>query len=128
MRTSKATLHHYLTNKLDPTIGSTRKENRDRNPVKKMELSLTTSSTSKPNGSEHSKSTEEKEHDDTKQADKINTSELSVMNNKAPLPETTQKLSTTETTLGDTSPNLAVLEVVMTLTILIIIHFSLFGG
>ena len=26
------------------------------------------------------------------------------MNNKAPLPETMQKLSTTETTLGDTSP------------------------
>jgi hypothetical protein len=35
MRTSKATLDNYPTNKLDPTIGSTRKENRDRNPVEK---------------------------------------------------------------------------------------------
>ena len=47
------------------------------------------------------------------------------MHNKAPLPETTQKLSTTETTLGDTSPNLTALEVVTTLTILIIIHFTI---
>jgi hypothetical protein len=71
MRTSKAALDNYPTNnKLDPTIGSTRKENRDRNPVGKTELALTTSSISKSNGSEHSELTKEKEQDDTKQADK----------------------------------------------------------
>ena len=104
MRISKATLDNYPTNKVDPTIGSTRRENRDRNPVGKPEIPLTTSSISKSNGSEHSRLTKEKEQDDTKQADKINPSELSLMHNKAPLPETTQKPSTTETTLGDTSP------------------------
>jgi hypothetical protein len=52
MRTSKAALDNYPTKKLDPTIGSTRKENRDRKPVVKTELSLTTSSISKFNGSE----------------------------------------------------------------------------
>ena len=151
MRTPKVTLDNYPTNKLDPTTGPTREKNRDRNQVLKTELTLTTSSISKPNGSEHSKLTKEKEQYDTKQADKdkesqetskhpsnnvpniavayrhtakqkapikpidapttstttrINTSELSVMNNptsnKAPLPETTQKLSATEITLGDT--------------------------
>jgi hypothetical protein len=174
MRTSKATLDNYPTNKLDPTIGSTRKENRDRNPVGKTELSLTTSSISKSNGSEHSKLTKEKEQYDTKQADKdkesqetskhpsnnvpnitvayrhtgkqrapikqidasttstitrINTSELSVMNtpisNKTPFPETTQKLSATEITLGYTSPNLTALEVVTTLTVLLVTHFTI---
>ena len=70
MRTSKATPDNYPTNKLDPAIGSTRKENRDRNPSGKTELSLTTSSISEFNGSEHSKLTKEKEQYDTKQADK----------------------------------------------------------
>jgi hypothetical protein len=37
MSTSKATLYHYPTNKSDPTIGSTRKENRGRNPVEKCQ-------------------------------------------------------------------------------------------
>jgi hypothetical protein len=44
------------------------------------------------------------------------------MHNKAPLPETTQKLSTTETTLGDTSPNLTALEEMTTLMVLVITH------
>jgi hypothetical protein len=71
MRTPKATLDNYPTNKLDPTIGPTREGNRDRNPVVKTELTLVmTSSTSKSNGSEHSKLTKEKEQYDTKQADK----------------------------------------------------------
>ena len=35
MRISKAISDNYPTNKVDPTIGSTRKENRDRNPVEK---------------------------------------------------------------------------------------------
>ena len=41
MRTSKAPLDNYPTNKVDPTIGSTRRENRDRNPVGKPEIPLT---------------------------------------------------------------------------------------
>jgi hypothetical protein len=61
MRTSKATLDNYPTNKVDPTTGPTRRENRDRNPVGKTEIPPTTSSISKPNGSEHSKLTKEKE-------------------------------------------------------------------
>ena len=55
MRTSKDISDNYPTNKVDPTIGSTRRENRDRNPVGKPEIPLTTSSISKSNGSEHSK-------------------------------------------------------------------------
>jgi hypothetical protein len=51
MRISKATLDNYPTNKVDPTIGSTRRENRDRNPVGKPEIPLTKSSISKHNGS-----------------------------------------------------------------------------
>jgi hypothetical protein len=82
MRTSKATPDNYPTNKADPTIGSTRRKNRDRNPVGKPETPLTKSSISKYNGSEHSRLTKEKEQDDTKQADKINPSELSLMHNK----------------------------------------------
>ena len=62
------------TNKEDPTIGSTRKENRDRNPAGNPESTLTKLSISKYNGSEHSRLTKEKEQDDTKQADKINPS------------------------------------------------------
>jgi hypothetical protein len=86
MRISKATLDNHPTNKVDPTTGSTRRENRDRkgtrNPVGKPEIPLTTSSISKSNGSKHSRLTKGKEQDDTKQADKINPSELSLMHNK----------------------------------------------
>jgi hypothetical protein len=69
-RTPTATIDNIATDKLDPTTGSTREKHQDRNPAVKTESTLTTSSISKFNRGEHSKSTKEKEHCDTKQADK----------------------------------------------------------
>ena len=45
--------------------------------------------------------------------------------NKTPFPETMQKLSATEITLGYTSPNLTALEVVTALTTLLVTHFTI---
>jgi hypothetical protein len=70
MRTPTAALDNFPTDKLDPAIGSTREKHQDRNPAVNTEPTLTTSSISKFNRGEHSKSTKEKEHRDTKQADK----------------------------------------------------------
>jgi hypothetical protein len=70
MRTPTAALDNFPTDKLDPAIGSTREKHQDRNPAVNTEPTLTTSSISKFNRGEHSKSTKEKEHCDTKQADK----------------------------------------------------------
>jgi hypothetical protein len=55
------------TNKEDPTIGSTRKENRDRNPDGKPENTLTKLSISEHNGNKHPGLTKGKEQDDAKQ-------------------------------------------------------------
>jgi hypothetical protein len=73
---TKDTSDNDPTNKEDPTIGSTRRENRDRNPVGKPETTLTKLSISEYNGSKNSRLTKGKEQEDTKQADKFNPSEL----------------------------------------------------
>jgi len=102
------------TNKEDPTIGSTRKENRDRNPDGKLENTLTKLSISEYNENKHSELTKGKEQDNAKQTDKFNPSELA---NKTLLKETTQKPSTTKTTLGDTNHNSTIPNEMMTLAI-----------
>ena len=69
-RTSTATLDNIATDKLDPTIGSTREKQQDRNLTVNTEPILMKSNISKFNRGEHSMSTKEKEHYDIKQADK----------------------------------------------------------
>jgi hypothetical protein len=60
IRTPTATLENIATDKLDPTIGSTRENHQDRNPTASTEPILTTSSISKPNRGEHSKQADER--------------------------------------------------------------------
>jgi hypothetical protein len=69
-RTSTDTLENIVTDKPDPTIGSTRGKQQDRNLAVDTEPILMKSSTSKFNRGEHPMSTKKKEHHDIKQADK----------------------------------------------------------
>jgi hypothetical protein len=69
-RTSTATLDNIATDKLDPTTGSIREKQQDRNLAVSTEPILMKSSISKFNRGEHSMSTKKKEHCDIKQADK----------------------------------------------------------
>jgi hypothetical protein len=64
------TLEYIVTDKLDPTIGSTRKTQQDRNLTVETEPILMKSSISKFNRDEHAMSTEKKVYYDIKQADK----------------------------------------------------------
>ena len=69
-RTTTETLECIGTDKLDPTTGSTRKTQQDRNLTVDTEPMLMKSSISKLNRDEHSISTDKKEHYNIKQADK----------------------------------------------------------